>query len=227
MISFFIKHKKSILVITLAFFLGSIIYIGLDAYSRSNYSLNAAQVGSEKISYRDLYKISDRQANQLRSQGVDVDEDMMKFLQQQALNGLIVVEILNQAAQKAGLWVSDYEVAYDIKTSPLFVGKDGQFDKNQYEYAVRQLFQVTPAEFEQQYRRQTLADRFRRTLYSMYKLTPEEVKYSYQLQHGNLNGFEENKSTFMTALLETKLETAPDAFFDSFNSTVKVQNFLD
>ena len=78
MISFLIKHKKSILIITLAFFLGSIIYIGLDAYSRSNYSLTAATVGSEKISYRDLYRIADQQANRLRSQGVDVSEDMLK-----------------------------------------------------------------------------------------------------------------------------------------------------
>ncbi len=227
MISFFSKHKKSILIVTLAFFLGSIVYIGLDVYSRSNYSLTAAKVGAEPISYRELYKVSDRSANQLRSQGVDVDEDMMKFLQQQALNGLVVVEILNQAAKQAGLHVSDYEVAYDIKTSPLFVGADGKFDKKQYEYAVRQLYQVSPAEFEQQYRRQTLADRFRRTLYSMYKPTPEEVKYSYQIQHGNLNGFEENKSGFMTAFMETKLETAPDAFFDNFTNTVKVQNFLN
>ncbi len=227
MISFFIKHKKSILIITLAFFLGSIIYIGLDAYSRSNYNLNAAQVGRETISYRDLYKVADRQANHLRGQGIDVDEDMMKFLQQQALNGLVIVEILNQAAQRAGLHVSDYEVAYDIKTSPLFVGKDGQFDKNQYAYALRQMYQVSPAEFEKQYRRQTLADRFRQTLYSIYKLTPEEVKYSYQVQHGNLNDFDTNKQTFAAALMESKLETAPDAFFDDFTNTVKVQNFLN
>ena len=70
MISFLIKHKKSILIITLAFFLGSIIYIGLDAYSRSNYSVTAATVGRKKISYRDLYRLSDQQANRLRSQGL-------------------------------------------------------------------------------------------------------------------------------------------------------------
>lgn len=225
MISFFIKHKKSILIITLAFFLGSIVYIGLDAYSRSNYSLNAAKVGGQAITYRDLYKLSDRQTNQLRSQGIDVDEDMVKFLQQQTLNSLILVEMLTQAAQKAGLHVSDYEVAYDIKTSPLFA-TNGQFDKAQYAYAVRQMYQVAPAEFEQQYRRQTLADRFRQTLYSMYKLTPEEVKYSYQVQHGNLDGFEANKQDFVPALLETKLETAPNAFFEDFQNTVKIQNFL-
>ncbi len=227
MISFFIKHKKSILIITLAFFLGSIIYIGLDAYSRSNYNLNAAQVGSEIISQRDLYKVAERQADRLRAQGIDVDENMTKFLQQQVLQGLITVEILNQAAQRAGLHVSDYEVAYDIKTSPLFAGKDGRFDKNQYVYAVRQMFQISPAEFEQQTRRETLANRFLQALYSMYKLTPEEIKYSYQVQHGNLKDFDANKQTFTAALMESKLETAPNAFIEDFYNTAKVQTFLD
>ena len=225
MISFFTKYKKLILIVTLAFFLGSIAYLGLGAYSRSNYSLNAAQVGRETISYRELYKISDRQANALRSQGIDVDENMMDLLQKQTLSGLITVELLTQAAKKAGLFVSDYEVAYDIKTSPLFTN-NGQFDKAQYAYAVSQLYQVSPAEFEKQYRRQTLADRFRQTLNSVYKLTPEEVKFSYQIQNGNLAEFEENKADFKNALLETKLETAPDAFFDDFTNTVRIQTFL-
>ena len=226
MISFFVKHKTSILLITLFFFLGSIAYLGLSAYSRTNYNLDAARVGNTTISTRQLDKLSERQAGYLRDQGVDVDEQMMNFLRQQTLSGLITVELLSQAAKQAGLFVSDYEVAYDIKTSPLFT-LNGQFDKKHYAYAVRQMYQVSPAEFEQQYRRQTLADRFRQTLNSMYKLTPEEIKTSYQVQHGNLEGFEENKQDFKVALLETKLETAPDAFFETFTQTVPVKTFLE
>lgn len=225
MISFFVKHKKSILLVTLFFFLGSIAYLGLSAYSRSNYSLDVAQVGKESISYRQLNKLSERQANYLREQGVDVDEQMMNFLEQQALSGLITVELLSQAAKEAGLYVSDYEVAYHIKTSPLFT-QNGQFDKAQYAYALRQMYQVSPAEYEQQYRRQTLANRFLQTLNSMYKLTPEEIKTSYRVQHGSLDGLDENKAGFKVALLETKLETAPDSFMDSFTEKVQVKTFL-
>ena len=36
MISFLIKYKKAILIITLAFFIGSIGYIGLDSYQRGS-----------------------------------------------------------------------------------------------------------------------------------------------------------------------------------------------
>ena len=226
MISFLIKHKKSILIITLAFFLGSIIYIGLDAYSRSNYSLTAATVGKQKISYRDLYRLSDQQANRLRQQGVDVSEDMLKFLQQQVLASMISEEVLNQAAQKAGLAVSDYEVAYDIKTSPWFA-PEGKFDKAQYEYALKTAFGVTPAQFEEQLRRDKLANRFRQTLYSFYKLTPEEIKYAYQVQNGNLDDFDTNKQDFAAALMDTKMETAQKAFFDDFNSTTEIKTFLE
>ena len=56
MISFLIKYKKAILIITLAFFIGSIAYIGLDAYQRGTFSSNAAKVGSEPITYRAMYK---------------------------------------------------------------------------------------------------------------------------------------------------------------------------
>ncbi|MBR2082321.1 MAG: SurA N-terminal domain-containing protein [Elusimicrobiaceae bacterium] len=226
MISFLIRHKKSILIITLAFFLGSIVYIGLDAYSRSNYSLTAATVGGQKISYRDLYRLSDQQANRLRSQGVDVNEDMLKFLQQQVLSSMVSEEVLNQAAQKAGLWVADYEVAYDIKTSPWF-SQDGKFDKAAYEYALKSSVGVTPAQFEEQLRRDKLANRFRQTLYSFYKLTPEEVKYSYQVQHGNLKDFEANKQDFKLALMDTKMETAQKAFLDDFNNRVEIKTFLE
>ncbi len=224
--SFFIKYKKSILIITLVFFLGSIAYLGLSAYSRSNSSLAAAQVGSQTISSRDLYRLADQRANQLRNQGIEVDEDMLKFLQQQVLSSMVSEEILNQAAQKAGLHVADYEVAYDIHSSPWFA-PDGKFDKAQYEYALRSSAHTTPAEFENQLRRDKLANRFRQTLYSLYKLTPQEVKWAYQTQHGNLTDYDANRTDFTVALMDTKMETAQKAFLDDFNSNVKIQTFLD
>lgn len=226
MISFLIKHKKSILVITLLFFVGSIVYLGLDAYSRSNNSLVAAMVGSESISYRDLNRATEKRATMLRNQGIDVDEDMLKFLNQQILAALISEEVLDQAAQKAGLAVADYEIAYEIQTSPLFAGEGG-FNKTAYEYTLKRSIGMTPAEFENQLRRSKLADRFRGVLYSFYKLTPAEVKYSYQLQHGNLKDFDANKADFTAQLMDSKMGTAQNAFFDKFNADVKIKTFLE
>lgn len=225
MISFLIKYKKPILVVTLTFFIGSIVYIGADSYRRGNFSLDAAEVGGEKITYRELSKAADAQARVLRNNGIDVDENMMKFINQQALSALISEAVLNQAAGHAGITVSDYEIAYDIASSPEFNIND-RFSKQAYEYALRTSLGMTPAQFERQLRRSKLGDRFREFLYSHYKLTPEEIKFSYQIQQGNLKDFDANKDDFEKALLETKMETAQRAFFDDFNNKVEIKTFL-
>lgn len=226
MISFLIKYKRSILIVTLAFFIGSIGYIGLDSYRRGTFSSNVAMVGSEPITYRTLYKAADAQARVLRNNGVDVDEDLTKIINQQALSALISEEVLNQAAKQFGMAVADYEVAFDIHSSPQF-NQNGQFNKTAYEYAVRHQLGVSPAQFEEQIRRSKLADRFRMGLYSLYKLTPEEVRFAYQTQNGNMKDFEKNKDAFERQLFETKMETAQQAFFDDFNNRVEIKTYLE
>ena len=225
MISFLIKYKKAILIITLAFFIGSIIYIGLDSYQRGAFNTNAAMVGNTPISYRTLQKTTEMQARVLRNNGIDVDEDMNKYLTQQALNGLISEELLNQAAQQFGITVADYEIASEIQSAPLF-NQNGQFNKAAYEQIVKRQLGFTPAQFEEHLRRSKLTDRFRMALFSIYKLTPEEIRYSYQVQHGNMKNFDANKKAFEKQLFETKLETAQRAFFDDLNNQIEVKTFL-
>jgi len=224
MISFLIKYKKIILIITLAFFLGSIVYLGASAYSRSGGSQLAAKVGSKAITNRTLYRVTEDQANVLRNQGLDLDENTLKFLRQQMLASLISEEVLNQAAHKAGLAVADYEIAYDIRRSPLF-NQGGQFNKTAYENNIRRVARMSPAEFEEQLRQGKLSNRFRSVLYAHYKLTPAEIKHAYQEQHGNLKDFEANKADFAAQLLDTKMETAQQAFFDRFNQEVTIKTF--
>lgn len=230
MISFFIKYKKPILIFTIFVFLGSIAYLGLSFYSNRGSGLTAAKVGNKTISNRDLYRLTEQRANALRNQGVEVNEDMIEFLQQQVLASLVSEEILNQAAHKAGLHVSDYEIAYSIQSVPWLRSTDGKFNKMQYENALRSGAltgnRTTPTEFENQLRRDTLANRFRQVLYSFYKLTPQEIKWSYQTQHGNLNNFDTNKVSFASALMDSKMETAQKAFLDDFNANTKIDTFL-
>ena len=186
MISFLIRYKKVILIVTLAFFLGSIAYFGLDAYHRSNVSLIAGKVGSQKISTRQVNRRVEQRAQQLRNQGIEVDGNILKLLRQQTLNELIGTTILNQAAHKAGMNVSD----------------------------------------EEQLRQEQLANRFRGTLYSFYKLTPAEVQYAYKTQHGNVKDFDKNKQDFFVQLMDTKMETAQRAFTDAFNQQVEIKSYL-
>ena len=224
MISFLIKHKKSILIITLAFFLGSIIYIGLDAYHRGSAGQLAAKVGTKKITIRQVDRLADEQAARMRNQGIDTDENIQKLLRQQMLAALVSEEVLNQAAQKAGLSVSDYEMAVDIKRA--FGGPNGEFNIEAYVAMLRGSARMTPAEFEEQLRRGKMADRFRQTLFSFYKLTPAEIQYAYKTQHGDLKNFDENKKEFIPQLMDTKMETAQRAFLDEFNQQVEIKTYL-
>lgn len=224
MISFLIRHKTSILVITLVFFLGSIVYLGLDAYHRSGSGQVAARVGSQKILTRRVYRLAEEQATQLRNKGVDVDEDILNILRQQVLAALVSEEVANQAAKQAGLGVSDYEIASDIRR---FLGADnGALDMKAYSAFVHRVAGITPAEFEEQLRRGKLADRFRQTLFSFYKLTPAEIQYAYQTQHGNVKNFDQDKRDFIAQLMDTKMETAQRAFLDEFNQKVDIKTYL-
>ncbi len=225
MISFLIRYKKVILIVTLAFFLGSIVYLGLDAYHQSNLSTVAAKVGSQGISYRQLDRLTEDRAKVFRMQGMDIDEEMIKILRQQMLSALIGETVLTQAGRQAGMEVSDYEVAFDIKNSPFFGGAQN-FNKAAYEAGIRRATGLTPAEFEEQLRRGKLADRYRMVLYSFYKLTPAEIEYTYQIQNGSLKNFEANKKDFVPQLMDTKMETAQQAFFDDFNQRVSIKTYL-
>ena len=226
MISFLIKYKKSILIVTLAFFIASIGYLGLNAYNGGAFNGNtAATVGKQTITYRDLNRAAEAQARVLRNNGLDLDENMTKYLRQQALSALISEEVLVQSADEFGLKVSDHEIASDIQSAPAF-SPNGTFDKNAYEQVVRYQLGVSPAQFEEQIRRSKLTDRFRLALFSIYKLTPEEVRFSYQTQNGNMKDFDANKKDFEKQLFETKMETAQQAFFDDFNNRVEIKTFL-
>ncbi|MBR2865640.1 MAG: SurA N-terminal domain-containing protein [Elusimicrobiaceae bacterium] len=226
MISFLIKYKRAILIITLAFFIGSIAYIGLDSYQSGAFRDKIAMVGNTPITYRMFSKATDTQIRALQKNGLDIDAQMSNIIKQQVLSGLINEEILNQAAEEFGIAVADYEVALDIHSSPLF-SQNGQFNKQAYEDAVKYQVGATPAQFEEQIRRSKLADRFRMALYSIYKLTPEEVRFSYLTQNGNMKNFEKNKADFEKQLFETKMETAQQAFLEDFNNRVQIKTFLD
>ena len=225
MISLLIKYKKSILIITLTLFMGSIAYFGFDAYRRSDVTTVAAKVGRAEIPARHLDRLAEEKAQALRNQGIDVDENIFKLVRQQVLQELVRTEILNQAAQQAQLYVSDYEIASLIRALGLGAAS-GQFNKNAYEIQVRRQLRMTPAEFENQIRRDTMASSFVRTLFSVYKLTPAEIKYAYKTQHGNVKDFDANKKDFASQLLQTKMETAPRAFVDDFNRKVTIENYV-
>ncbi|MEM9434095.1 MAG: SurA N-terminal domain-containing protein [Pseudomonadota bacterium] len=71
---------------------------------------------------------------------------------QQTRARLVAVAALNEETRILGLSVGDAEVARQLQTVPQFMGPDGQFDRDGYEFALSQNG-LTPSEFEEQLRR--------------------------------------------------------------------------
>jgi hypothetical protein len=52
------------------------------------------------------------------------------------------------------------------------------------------------------------------------------MQYSYAVEHGNAKNFEADKTDFAAQLMDTKMATAQQGFFDEFNKDVKIKTFL-
>jgi len=226
MISLLGKYKNVILIIVILAFLSGVGYVGYGAYSAGAADRGAAAlVGTEKIKTYAVDRLVKDQETQLRRQGKDLEEADMEVLKQQALQGLMEESALAQGAEKYGLRVSDFELAYAVKTSPLF-NTGGGFDKKAYVWAVRNQFNMSPADFEQQQRRAMLTRRFVNLLASAERATPEEIKYNFKTQYGSLKDFDAKKADFIPTVQETKADGALNAFLADFNAHNSVKVFV-
>ena len=148
MISLLIKYRNPILFTTVLIFLLSIGVVGAGIVA-DQYGANAviAKVGDAKIKYTTVLNSYNMIRQRYIDEGKEISEEEDKKIKQEILQGLISEEALNQAAKELGIGSSKMEVAYAIKTSPMFA-PNGEFNKNAYVYVVRNQFHVNPSEFE-------------------------------------------------------------------------------
>lgn len=225
MISFFIKYRNPILITTVVIFLLSIGILGAGIVA-DQYGANAivAKVGKAKIKYSTLINAYNIVRQRYIDEGREISEEQDKQLKQEILQGLISEEALSQAAEDLGIGTSKVEVAYAIKTAPMFA-PNGEFNKNAYIYVVRNQFHVNPSEFESNLNKQFTVQKLRRVLgfcsvptsYEKEVLTkgaPKELKAS-------------DKQALENYLFEIKATSFGTAFSDDLNakhrSTINMQ----
>ena len=121
MISFFIKYRNPILIITVVIFLASIGILGAGAVA-DEYGANAvlAKVGDTKIKYKTFATAYDMARQQYINDGKELTEEQDKQLKQEIVQSLVLQEALSQAAGEMGIGTSKAEVAYFIKNMPIF-----------------------------------------------------------------------------------------------------------
>ena len=131
-------------------------------------------------SYADAFRMQ-----QLYRPGFDAEKAREEGLRQTVLDRLIDQELLAQAADDRGLTVSDDEVADLIQTR--FFGKDKPFNADEYKSIVAGVYQTTPARYEQQVRREILAQRMVDVLAEAQHVSPTEVKETFDAKFDRAN----------------------------------------
>ncbi|RMF84630.1 MAG: hypothetical protein D6736_18915 [Nitrospinota bacterium] len=113
-------------------------------------------------------------------------------LKQQALENLIQRHLLLQEAEKEGFVVTNAELVEQIQSYPAFqVG--GRFNKERYR-RILQLNRLTPADFEQQQRRDLLIQKLEKLIKDGVHISEQELREAYAKQHGKI------KLQFLTLL---------------------------
>lgn len=213
MISFFVKYRNPILITTVVIFLISIGVLGAGVVSEQ-YGANAvvAKVGKEKIKYSAVINAYNNVKQRYIDEGKEITEEQDKQLRQEILQSLISESALSQAAEDLGLGSSKMEVAYSIKTSPLFA-PNGEFNKNAYVYVVRNQFHVNPGEFEEDLGKKILNQKLRRVM--SFCSLPTSVEKKILTAGAGLT--DENKEALEKYLFEIKAASFAAAFGDALN----------
>lgn len=133
------------------------VFFGLPGRTGNGGSLTtAARVNNTLISVADLRSESARMEqmySQFMGGALGGGEAQRQFIQQQALDRLIVQELVSQSAQKAGIYATDAEIReIIIKEIPAFQ-QDGRFQRDVY-MQVLQANQLSPGDFEEKIRKE-------------------------------------------------------------------------
>lgn len=224
MISLFHKNQKIIVIISaviiLLFIFSSIGYMGVSGVTSNN---SVAVVGKEKISANMYETLTAGQLRQIRAMGVEDNEQMRAMVQSQVLGALIRESALYQSARAAGFGTSDYQIAFLVHR---MFNVGGIFSKNQYVDYLLENYRMKPAAFEKYLKHSLTAAIFERSVIQPFKLTPQEIEYVYQGQHGSMKDFAKNKEQFIPTVSESKNQAAMQMFFDHFSKTTEIRTML-
>lgn len=146
---------------------------GCDAPLVPNVSTAAALVNGKEIPLREFQRAYALRLQAYRSQG-DLPEAFTQRIAAGTLDELVSFEVLSQAAEAAGVGVSDEELVEILHKNKEFE-KDGVFDFERYEQVLRDYYTKSPADFEAELRRRLAAVRLLEMVESTAVVSDDEV----------------------------------------------------
>ena len=146
----------------------------------------AAQVNGEKIPLTEFYRSRDNFRRQ-NPQTRQLSPAEMERFNISILNYMIDEKLLSQKARELGFRVSDQEINKFIKSLPAFQN-EGQFiGKDLYEERIRQIFNLSPGQFESILREELMARKMEGFIYETALITEEELYNVYLRQNEKVN----------------------------------------
>ena len=144
-----------------------------------------AVVNGKEIPILEFRQQYARQLQYLRSMGQPVTEAVARQfgVPQTVLERMVNSELLAQAAERHGIRASDEEIVAILQKSPDFQ-KDGQFDYATYQQVVRDYFRQTPADYEEDIRRQLAAQKLMQLVQHGAVVSDDEVRTRFE-KEGN------------------------------------------
>ena len=145
----FVHERKRLVQVVLALIVLPFALWGVDSYRHSGDVASLAKVNGEKISQQEFDTAMEQQRQRIREMaGPNFDPSLFDKpeIKHSVLEGLVSQRLLFGDARSAGLVVTDEQMAQIIATVGAFK-KDGKFDKQTYESALRAQG-MTPAMFE-------------------------------------------------------------------------------
>lgn len=144
----------------------------------------AAEVNGKEIPLSAFAREWASQMDYFRSRGSPISEAIARQvgLPQQVLDRLVDRELLAQAAERHGVTTSDTELVDILHKQPAFQDKDGNFDFERYKTFLRDYQRKTPAEYEDELRRQLAAGKLLQMVTADAAVSEDEVRARFEKQ---------------------------------------------
>jgi peptidyl-prolyl cis-trans isomerase D len=142
----------------------------------------AARVNGQEISLTEFRRAYALRLDALRQRGGgDLPEALARQfgIPGRVLDELITAELLQQAAEKHGITVSDTDLLDMIRKDPSFQ-KDGQFDPETYTQVLQTYLRKTPPDYESGLRRRLAAGRLLALVSDTAEVSDDEVRARFQ-----------------------------------------------
>lgn len=156
---------------------------GCDNFKSMSPTEAAATVNGKEIPATQFANVYENTVRQYQSQGLSREMLKQFGFHKQALEQLILRELLQQTAEARGIVATDEEVAQAIFKDPSFQ-KDGAFSEQAYHDVVTTYLNLTPQAYETKLRRDLSSQKLLALVDSSAVVSDEEVKAHYQ-KEGN------------------------------------------